>query len=96
MAQHVLPSRTYYSVFAALVVLTFLTVAISFVHLGAWHSVVGLTIATCKALLVILFFMHVLYSSRVSWLIILASIYWLGIMIGLTLTDYWSRWKLVF
>jgi cytochrome c oxidase subunit 4 len=96
MAHHIVPPRNYYAVFAALIVLTILTIAVSFIHLGEWHTVVGLTIAVCKALLVILIFMHVWYSSRLTWLIILASLYWLGIMIAYTLNDYWTRGTMPF
>ncbi len=81
----------YFLVFAALMVLTALTVAIGFVQMGAWNDVVALAIATTKALLVILIFMHVRGSSRMTKLSIAAGALWLAILIGITLTDYWSR-----
>ncbi len=62
------PQRIYYAVFAALIGLTLLTVWLSLLDLGPWHGVVGLAIATCKASLVVLFFMHVLYSGRLVWI----------------------------
>jgi cytochrome c oxidase subunit 4 len=96
MAQHIIPPRTYYAVFAALIVLTFLTVGVSFLNLGDWHTIVGLAIAVCKATLVVLIFMHLWYSSRLTWVIALAALYFLGIMLGLTLTDYGTRWKMLF
>ena len=83
--------RTYWTVFAALIALTLLTVGLSFVELGVWHSIVGLAIATAKALLVALFFMHVLYSSRLTWIMVGAGAFWLGIRLVLTLTDYLTR-----
>jgi len=90
--EHVLTPRTYSIVCAVLVLLTILTVSISFVPLvGVWHIVVGLAIGLCKASLVILFFMHVLISSRLTWIVIAIACFWLGILLVLTLTDYFSR-----
>lgn len=86
-----LTERTYYLVFAALLALTVLTVGLSFLELGTWHAVSGLGIATAKAALVILFFMHVVHSSRLTWLVILGALLWLGILMTLTLADYLSR-----
>jgi cytochrome c oxidase subunit 4 len=91
MAAHVVAPRTYYLVFAALLVLTLLTVGASYLELGPLHTVVALLIAASKALLVVLFFMHVLYSPRLVWVVIGASLFWLAIMIALTLADYWTR-----
>jgi cytochrome c oxidase subunit 4 len=81
----------YYNVFAALIALTLLTVGVSFVDLGAMHTVVGLVIAIVKSLLVVLFFMHLLYSSNRSRLAIGAGLFWLGILLSLTLADYFTR-----
>jgi cytochrome c oxidase subunit 4 len=91
MAGHIVAPRTYYLVFAALIVLTLTTVGLDFVNLGPLHTVVGLLIAVAKALLVILFFMHVLYSDRLTWVVALSSLLWLAILISYTLTDYLSR-----
>jgi cytochrome c oxidase subunit IV len=91
MAEHVVAPRTYYLVFAALLVLTLLTVGASYLELGPLHTVVALLIAAGKALLVVLFFMHVLYSPRLVWVVIGGSLFWLAIMIALTLSDYWTR-----
>ena len=91
MSQRVQTPALYLSIFAALIVLTCLTVAVSFVHLGAWHTATGLTIAVCKALLVALFFMHLLHSGRLTWLVVLGSVFWLALLICLTLTDYLTR-----
>jgi cytochrome c oxidase subunit 4 len=91
MASHVLPQRSYYLVFAVLILLTVLTVAVSFVELGPWHVVVALAIALVKASLVILLFMHVYYDTRLTWLVITGSLFFLGILFALTLTDYLSR-----
>ena len=91
MSEHVYPIRTYAGIFAALIALTALTIALSFVHLGALHTPVGLLIAVTKATLVTLFFMHLWHASRLSWLIAAAGVFWLVIMMGLTMSDYLTR-----
>jgi cytochrome c oxidase subunit IV len=91
MAKHITSERTYYLIFAALIALTLLTVGLSYVELGAFHLIVGLAIASTKAVLVILFFMHLLYSNRLSWTMFLSGLFWLGILLVLTLSDYLSR-----
>jgi cytochrome c oxidase subunit 4 len=84
--------RTYVTVGALLVALTVLTAAVSFIPLhGPWHIVVGLAIGLCKASLVLLFFMHVLISGRLTWAVIAVACFWLGILLVLTLTDYFTR-----
>ena len=84
-------AASYYVVFAALVVLTLATVGLSFCELGNWHTVIGLTIATVKAALVALFFMHLLRSQRLTWLALGAGLFWLAILMSLTLADYLTR-----
>jgi cytochrome c oxidase subunit 4 len=92
MHEQTISLKIYFAVYAALVLLTLLTCGISFLHEApAWHTVVGLTIASVKAALVALFFMHLISSGRVTWLVVLAALLWLAIMLGLTLTDYFSR-----
>jgi len=92
MAQHIVTPKTYVLVFVALLALTALTVGTSRIEaLGAWHTPLGLFFAVCKALLVILFFMHVLYSSRLTWVVALSGLLWLAILLGMTLTDYVTR-----
>jgi cytochrome c oxidase subunit 4 len=91
MSQAAVSPRVYYLVFAGLIGLTLLTVGLSFTELGPWHSAVGLGIATTKALLVVLFFMHVFYSSRLTWVMVGAGVFWLAILISLTLADYLTR-----
>jgi cytochrome c oxidase subunit 4 len=70
---------------------TYLTVQIAFFDLGRLNTVVALTIAVIKATLVVLFFMHVKYSTRLTWAVVLGSIFWLGIMFVLTMSDYLTR-----
>lgn len=88
---HVLPLRIYFGVFLALLVLTGTTVGVAFVDLGPLNNVVALGIAVLKASLVILFFMHVRYATRLTGLVIVSGIFWLAIMVGLTLADYATR-----
>ena len=91
MSEPLTPTRTYYGVFAALIALTLVTVGASFLELGAWHTTVGVLIGVVKASLVALFFMHLLHSSRASLLAVLAGLFWLCILMALTLSDYLSR-----
>lgn len=88
--------RTYYRVFGALIVLTFLTIGVSFLDLGEWHTIAGLAIAVCKAALVALFFMHLLSSNRLTWIVLGAALFWFGILIALTLADYLTRHWIAF
>jgi cytochrome c oxidase subunit 4 len=91
MSGHVSPKSTYYAIFGALMVLTGVTVAAAFVNLGALNFPVAIAIAITKATLVILFFMHVKYSSRLTKMVVGMSFFFLAIMFALTLTDYLSR-----
>ena len=94
MASHILPKRVYYTIFAILLFGTYLTVQIAFIDLGAWNTVAALTIAVVKATLVVLFFMHVKYSTKLTWAVVLGGIFWLGILLALTMTDYLTRgWR---
>jgi cytochrome c oxidase subunit 4 len=92
MAERTIAPRTYTIVCVLLVLLTFLTVGVSFVELpGGMHIALGLTIALCKASLVVLFFMHLLVSPRLTWLVAAVAAFWLLLLLVLTLTDYFSR-----
>jgi cytochrome c oxidase subunit 4 len=91
MAEHVTSRKIYFLVFAALIVLTVVTWLVAQVDLGWANDVVALTIAVVKALLVLLFFMHVRYSTRMTILTAAAGFFWLAILIGITLSDYLSR-----
>jgi cytochrome c oxidase subunit IV len=72
-------------------------VSVSFFHVApVWHVVIGLLIAVCKASLVVLFFMHVLISPKLTALVVIVSMFWLGILLVLTFTDYFSRGLLPF
>ncbi|MEQ1756772.1 MAG: cytochrome C oxidase subunit IV family protein [Vicinamibacterales bacterium] len=91
MSGHISPTSTYYGIFGALMVLTAVTVGVAFVNLGSLNFPVAIAIAVTKATLVVLFFMHVKYSSRLTKLIVGMAFFFLFIMFGLTLTDYLSR-----
>jgi cytochrome c oxidase subunit 4 len=91
MAGHISPKSTYYAIFAALMVLTAVTVAVAFVNLGSFNFPVAIAIAITKATLVILFFMHAKYSSRLTKLFVGTAFFFLAILLGLSLTDYLSR-----
>ena len=83
--------RLYVAVFAALVVLTLVTVAVSYVDLGPLSVVVALTIAFTKALLVVVFFMHLRESSGLIWVVAGGGFFWLAILIALTMSDMMTR-----
>jgi cytochrome c oxidase subunit 4 len=94
MPSHVLPKRVYYTIFAILLFCTYLTVQIAFLDLGTMNTVAALAIAFFKATLVVLFFMHVKYSSRLTWAVVLGSLFWFGILLALTMSDYLTRaWR---
>jgi cytochrome c oxidase subunit 4 len=88
---HVEQKLTYYLVFLALVVGTVLTVAAAYVDLGPLNIVIALAIAGTKATLVVLFFMHVRYSSPLTQLTVAVGFLWLVIMLVLLMSDYFSR-----
>src|SRR4249920_3082873 len=94
MASHILPTRVYYTIFAILLFCTYLTVQIAFLDLGPLNTIAALAIAVFKAVLVVLFFMHVKYSTRLTWAVVVGSVFWLGILLTLTLGDYLTRhWR---
>jgi len=95
MAAHILPKRVYYTIFAILMFCTYLTVQIAFFDLGRLNAIAALAIAAFKATIVILFFMHVKYSTRLTWAVVLGSIFWFGILVALTMGDYLTRsWRM--
>ena len=91
MSEHIVPRTTYFGVFAALLVGTALTVIAANINFGKMNDVIAMTIAVTKMMLVLLFFMHVRYSSRLIWVIVASMFFWLLILLLLTLTDYSSR-----
>jgi cytochrome c oxidase subunit IV len=92
---HVTPMWVYLAVFAALAAGTLLTWWVSTIDLGWANTPIALLIATTKALLVILFFMHVIHSTRLTWVVVIASFLWLGVLFVLTFADYLTRiWQI--
>jgi len=92
MSEHIVQPRVYIAIFLSLMVGTALTVLAAFYDFpGPLNAVVALTIAVVKATLVVLFFMHVRYSGRLIWLVIVAGLLWLAIMFAITFSDYWTR-----
>jgi cytochrome c oxidase subunit IV len=89
---HVLSVKLYAVIFAALIALTLTTTGVAFINLGAnLNAVIALAIAVLKALLVILYFMHARYSSRLTWVFAAAGFFWLMILIGGTMDDVLTR-----
>ena len=95
MSEHIVSPKIYVTIFLALMILTGTTYYAAQVDLNQYFAslniIVALAIAACKAALVILFFMHAKYSSKRTQLIIICGIFWLAIMLSLTLGDYASR-----
>jgi cytochrome c oxidase subunit IV len=92
---HVTPMWIYIAVFLALAAGTLLTWWVSTIDLGWANTPIALLIATIKAVLVILFFMHVIHSTRLTWVVVIASFLWLGVLFVLTFADYLTRiWQI--
>jgi len=91
MTAHTLSLRTYLGVFATLAALTVLTTAVAYVDLGFFNVIVALTIAVSKALLVVMFFMHLAGSRHRTQVVAGAGILWLLILITFTLSDALTR-----
>ncbi len=96
MIGHRVAPAVYVRVFLALLLLTGLTILAGFFDLGGGrlhyaNAIVALTIAVTKATLVVLYFMHVRWSSRLTWVFVGAGVFWLLILIGLTLSDVYTR-----
>ena len=91
MSEHIDSVKTYALVFAGLIFLTVATTAVAFVDLGPFSVVVALVIAVCKMLLVALFFMHIRHSTKLTRLVVLGGILWLGILLVLSMSDFVTR-----
>ena len=91
---HVLPKRTYFAIFAILILCTYLTWQVAYFDLGRLNAVAALGIAVFKAVIVVLFFMHVRYATRLTWVVVIAGVFWLMIMLVVTMSDYLTRgWR---
>jgi cytochrome c oxidase subunit 4 len=92
MSEHVVSRKIYFLIFGALMVLTGVTVWVANFNLpGPLNAIVALSIAILKATLVVLYFMHVRYSSKLTWVFVAAGIIWLIILFAFTLSDYLTR-----
>src|SRR5215470_9321321 len=91
-SEHIVSARLYVLVWAILIVCTVLTAWVSTIDLGKFNTVVALSIATFKASIVVLIFMHVKYTSeKMTKVILIAAVFWLLLLLVLSLTDYSSR-----
>ena len=93
---HIVPTRIYYVIFGLLILCTYLTVQVAYLDLGIFNSIVALGIASFKAAIVVLYFMHVKYSPRLTWLVVIGGVFWLGILLVFTISDYITRGWLTF
>jgi len=92
MSQHVVSLKTNIAVWLILLVLTGVTAGVAFIDLGPFNTVVALVIATIKALLVVLIFMHLKYASdRLTKVVLISALFWLFLLLGLSLADYTTR-----
>lgn len=94
--QHIVSPVTYLIIFFALLVGTALTIGASYLEMGPWNPVVAIAIACAKATLVVLFFMHIKYSSRLMKLTVGAGLFTFLVLVGMSLSDYisraWGQW----
>jgi cytochrome c oxidase subunit IV len=90
-SEHIVSPGTYTIIIISLLILTALTVGAAYVNLGRFNIVVALLIATIKATLVVLIFMHAKYAPERTKLVIIAGIFWLALLLFMTLSDYASR-----
>jgi cytochrome c oxidase subunit 4 len=95
VSEHIVSPKVYVAIFATLMVLTFVTVEAAKADLNQYfhglNIIVALVIASFKATLVVLFFMHAKYSPRRTQMVIVASVFWLAIMLFMTMSDYLTR-----
>jgi cytochrome c oxidase subunit 4 len=92
MSAHIVSLKVYVTIFLALMVGTALTVWAGLHDFpGNLNVIIALTIAVLKATLVVLYFMHVRYSSRLIWVVFTSALFWLAILFVFTLSDYWTR-----
>ena len=92
MSEPIISSKLYVGIWITLLCLTVITAGVSFIDLGPLNTVVALVIATFKALLVVLFFMHVKYASeKLAKMVVIAAIFWLLLLLTLSMADYVTR-----
>jgi len=91
VSEHVVSPKIYVVILLALLLGTYLTVSAALRDFGPWNIVIALAIATTKAVLVVLYFMHARYSPKRTQLVIVCAVFWLVLLLGLTLSDYAMR-----
>jgi cytochrome c oxidase subunit IV len=91
VSEHIVSPKIYVGIFLSLMVLTAATVGAAYVNLGPFNIVIALAIATIKATLVVLYFMHARYSPKRTQMVIVCAVFWLAVMLALTLSDYSTR-----
>ena len=89
--EHTVPAKLYVTIWAILMAMTLTTVLVSRVDIGPFNVVVALVIATFKGTLVVLFFMHLRYSPKLTMATVIAAMFWLFLLLSLTMTDYLTR-----
>ena len=86
------PLKMYFGIWAALLIFTFVTCKAAFIELGRFNAAVALGIATLKATLVALFFMHVWHAGeKLTKVVVISALFFLLLLLGLTMTDYATR-----
>jgi cytochrome c oxidase subunit 4 len=94
--QHIVSPKVYLVIFVCLLAGTAATVGASLIEMGPWNPVVALAIACAKATLVVLYFMHIKYSSKLMKLTVGAGVFTFLILVGMSLSDYisraWGQW----
>jgi cytochrome c oxidase subunit IV len=91
VSEHIVSPKVYILIFLCLMAGTTITVAAAFRNYGKFNIVIALAIATIKATLVVLYFMHARYSPKRTQLVIVCAVFWLAILLALTLSDYDMR-----
>jgi len=88
---HIVPKRVYFAVFFGLIVLTWVTAYVATLDLGRLNIFVALSIAVFKASLVVLFFMHVKYGTKLTKMIVMCGLFWLILLLFIVMSDIWTR-----
>jgi len=91
MSETIVSKTTYLFVWVSLLILLAITIGVSYVHLGWLNPVAAVSIAVIKAVIIILYFMHVRYSPKLVWIFVAAGFFWLAILFTLSMSDYLTR-----
>jgi cytochrome c oxidase subunit 4 len=91
MSEEIIPSSIYFRTWLALLILFGVTTGVAYIPLGWFNTFLSVTIAFVKAVLIVLFFMHVKYKAKLVRVFVCAGLFWLGILYALTLGDYLTR-----